>query len=135
MAIANGAYQRKWFNENVDEMREVIERYFKEHPNKQNPPTLSGLARALGAARPHTLHQWCLNTSPGVEKVADATMDACIRICEQYETWGIQHNGNPAFIIFLMKNLGFTDKQELVLDTGLDGFLNTLNQAIKREEG
>ncbi|MFA5385176.1 MAG: terminase small subunit [Eubacteriales bacterium] len=131
----NGAlWSRKYTNKNSGELREAFARYFEEHPNKSNPPTITGLTRAAGCHEFRRLQDWALNESPGVEIVADITKEALIKLYEQYETWGILHNGNPAFVIFMMKNFGFTDRTEIGLDHTADSFIAELNAAISKKE-
>ena len=133
MPHGKGMYGRLWTNDNVEEMQRRVDEYFDAHPDKSKPPTLSGLVHALGASSPRSLEQWMLNTSPGVERVADVVAEAIAQIRECYETWGILHNGNPAFHIFMLKNMGLTDRQDIAVE-GVDTFLADLNKAIRNKE-
>lgn len=133
MPQGNQPFGRLWTDTNADEMRRVVNAYFDAHPDKSNPPTLSGLTRALGASRPRVLEEWMLNNSPGVKRVSDIAAEAVGRVRELYETWGIQHNGNPAFHIFMLKNMGLTDRQDIAVE-GVDTFLADLNRAIRNKE-
>jgi hypothetical protein len=136
MPRGKGPYGRIWTNDNVDEMQKRVDEYFEAHPGDERPPTMGGLARALGCSNVQTMHQWALNTSNGVQKVADVVNGAVAIIRERYETLGLLHKGNPAFMIFGLKQpiMGYTDRQDLNVE-GVDTFLADLNKAIRNKEG
>lgn len=108
---------RKRMYQTPQEMVEVCEDYFRSllvavHNGKtgrmeyswKRPPTIPGLARALGMSS-ETLRRYGMN-----EEFAEVVESAKDVIREYLET-GVVQPGNQSGKIFLMKNLGYSDTQ------------------------
>lgn len=105
-----GGRPSTWTDPKVVE--KLIDEYFK-HAKK---PTLSGLAVTLDISR-STLYEY-----EKKDQFSDIIKKARNRIIEIYEELLIHRDQNPTGVIFALKNMGWSDKQE----TELTGNLNII---------
>ena len=92
------------------ELQEKIEAYFEE---KQDKPTLTGLALHLGFCDRQSIYDYENN-----EEHSCTIKRARLRIESAYEER--MHSNSNAGAIFALKNFGWSDKQEIE-HTGKDG--------------
>lgn len=91
--------------EKPDDMQALVDKYFEE----EDRPTISGLALYLGFADRYSLYEY--------EKKPEFTYTIKrirARITAQYER--AVFGNNAAGPIFMLKNLGYSDKQEIDLN-------------------
>jgi len=100
-----------------EELEAKIEEYFIKCPDKRKigtdaglldipTPTLSGLALYLGFADRHSLFDYEQR-----KEFSNTIKRARARISQVYEN--LTHSSNCTGAIFMLKNLGFSDKQEI----------------------
>lgn len=110
---------------NVEELQELIDKYFDECDEKEHPYTVSGLAYALNMTREGLIgyeHK---------DAFADTVKRAKMRI-QAYAERSLYSKQNPAGIIFSLKNnYGWKDKQEIESNVVMD-FSGALQAARER---
>ena len=94
-----------------EELDEKIQAYFDKCEEQGKPLTYAGLAFGLGIDR-QTLYNYAKR-----DKYFDSIKKARDRVTAYIEEWAME-KGN-AGTIFLMKNYGYTDRQEV--DTNIKG--------------
>lgn len=121
MAKHPGGRPPKW--ETVEEVQELCDSYFEKCEEENTPLTITGLALALGTCR-----QTLLNY-----EVKDQFMDTIKRaklMVENYAELQTLDGKNPAGAIFILKNHGWTDKQDVDLNHSGE-MKNHLNWTVK----
>jgi hypothetical protein len=96
------------FFENPEQLQAMIDEYF----NTPRKPTISGLALFLGFADRHSFYDY-----EKKEEFTHTIKRARARIAQHFEEL-IQGN-QAAGGIFMLKNLGYTDKQEIDLNANV----------------
>jgi hypothetical protein len=86
--------------QNRRKVQETIDEYFTKCEEEKTPVTLMGLCIALDA------------------RISDLIKRAHRRVAEAYEKRGMTAQ-NPAFPIFVLKNMGWTDKQDIDINARL----------------
>jgi hypothetical protein len=102
-----GGRPNKW--ESVDDIQPLIDAFFKECDDKDDPYTITGLALALGTTRLGLINY---EKKPGF---VNAIKEAKAR-CENYAEKRLYSDRNSAGSIFALKNYGWSDKQEVTVD-------------------
>jgi hypothetical protein len=87
-----------------EDFNERAERYFEERADK--PITVTGLALAVGLSSRESLDEYGRR-----EEYSDCVKRAKARVQDAYE--GRLWSNAPAGAIFALKNMGWSDKQEL----------------------
>ena len=90
----------------VEELQNGINKYFEECQQSDRPLTITGLCLALGTTRELLVNysnkeEFSNTIKIAKEKIANYVEEQCLLV------------KNPAGAIFLLKNHGFTDKQEI----------------------
>lgn len=108
-----------------EELETKIQAYFDMCEEKNKPLTYAGLAFGLGIDR-QTLYNYAER-----DKFFDSIKKARDRVTAYIEEWAME-KGN-AGTIFLMKNYGYTDRQEV--DTTIKGnFSDALGKFVDKIE-
>lgn len=119
-----GGRPKKYAKE--EKMQEKIDEYFSVCDQKEDPPTVCGLALALDMTR-ETLLQY---EKQG--EFSDAIKRAKMKIAANYERMMITGKGSAVGLIFNMKNnFGWRDQQE-VKHSGSVDIAQTLKAAQER---
>lgn len=84
-----------------------IKEYFEVIDIEERPPTIAGLSAHLGLDR-QTLSEYAK-----LPEFSATLKQALNRLDARYQERLITHKGNPAGLIFLGKNHGYTDMQEI----------------------
>ena len=92
--------------QSVEEMQEMIDAYFEKCDAEEEPYTITGLAIALGA----TSRQTIINYEKR-DEFFDTIKSAKLRVENYAEKQALTKNSAGA--IFVLKNHGWTDKQEI----------------------
>jgi hypothetical protein len=104
--------------QDIDEYKNAINNFFDECDVKGEPYTITGLALALDTSR-EVLMDIESQTSAGYTKeFSNATKRAKLR-CHNYAEKQAYLARNPAASIFIMKNYGWRDQQDINLN--MDG--------------
>jgi len=92
--------------ETPDLLQDKIDEYFTSLADKKEPPTITGMCLFLGFESRQSFHDY-------VEKAdfSYTIKKARLRIESEYEKK--LHAQNPTGSIFALKNLGWSDKQEI----------------------
>lgn len=90
----------------VEEFNRLADAYFADCEANEKPTTITGLALALGLCSRQSLTRY-----EEREEFSDAVKKAKARVESAYE--GRLWVGNPAGAIFALKNMGWSDKQEV----------------------
>lgn len=99
----------------AEELHVLSEAYFSRQMENQKPFTMAGLARAVGLTRSDSLMAY--RKSEGYEEYWDVANAAVLRI-EEYVNEACYNKGvNVAAPIFILKNMGYTDRPEGATDT------------------
>lgn len=110
MTTEKGGKPRKF--KNKKELKEAIERYKEYLETSDRPPTIAGLAYYTGIDR-QTIYNY-------------QKRDEYFDTIKQFRDWVIMTYEEEAItrgnggIVFLLKNYGYTDRQEISHDGGLD---------------
>ena len=113
------------------EMQQKIDLFFATR-DEENPPTYSGLALALGFCDRQSLYDYAARS----EEFSCTIKKARARVDEAIEKMGMTGKGSASFLIFALKNHGWTDeikaetKTTIVMKTVAD-----LRKEIKAEGG
>lgn len=105
---------RKW--ESVEELEAGIDAYFAECQGREKPPTITGLALHLGTNLQTLLDYQGVNPDRpefADPAFADAIKRAKTRCALPLEERLAEGQGHPAGAIFLLKNHGFRDTQDV----------------------
>ena len=106
-----GAGQPRKFK-NAGELQAALDRYKEYLKESGKPPTIAGLAYYTGIDR-HTIY----NYEKGAE-FFHTIKEFRDWVIMTYEETAVDSNGSKGGVIFLLKNYGYTDRQEI---TGADG--------------
>jgi len=89
------------------ELQNAIDKYFKECKAQKEPYTIAGIAYHLGIDR-RTFYNYGKNEMffPAIKRAKDKIM------CHM-ESETLKGKWNTTFAIFLLKNYGYSDKQEV----------------------
>lgn len=108
-----------------EEMQEIIDAYFKDCNEKNNPYTMSGLAKALNMSR-----QSLINYSKD-EEFFDTIKKARAEVEQQLEENALKGVSNSTFTIFNLKNnFGWQDKTEIETTGSKNGIIDELIGAL-----
>ena len=102
--------------QNPKKVQEAIDGYFLKCETDNTPATLSGMCIALGITR-ETFGQYSKGEGEH-SKISDTIKRAHQRIEEAYERRGMTAQ-NPAFSIFVLKVMGWPDKQDIDINAKL----------------
>ena len=91
----------------IEEMKQKIEKYFKECDKKQEPYTITGLCLALDICR-DTLSEYSKN-----KEFSDTIKKAKLKVENYLEKHLITDSSTTGIIFNLKNNFGWTDKQQL----------------------
>lgn len=122
-----------------EEMQEAIDNYFNDLPSYEvivgaeilqvRKPTITGLAYALGFCSRASMYEY-----ESKEEFSDTIKRARLRIENDYEMQLRTANTGHAGIIFGLKNLGWSDKQEIDHKSS-DGTMSPKNVDAKTVKG
>lgn len=87
------------------DMQQKIDLYFATR-DEENPPTYSGLALALGFCDRQSLYDYAARS----EEFSCTIKKARARVDEAIEKMGMTGKGSASFLIFVLKNHGWTDE-------------------------
>jgi hypothetical protein len=104
--MATGEVGRPLIYDDPNHLKDCIEFYFHDCKDKQEYPTVSGLALHLGFTSRQSFYDY-----EKYELFSDIIKKARLRIESVYEQK--LHYKNPAGAIFALKNFGWVDKQEI----------------------
>ena len=88
-------------------LQKAIDSYFVEKDEQKKPYTFAGLARHLGMAR-MVLYRY--HNRDGYHDIVEHARQ---RILESLEEKALMGKHNPTVSIFLFKNYGYSDRQEI----------------------
>ena len=111
-------------------LRAACQAYFDERKASDTPVTLSGLALHLGCDL-RTLQRYAAGEG-NREEFRQPLKWAWQAIADEYERRGSKTTGNPAFSIFALKNLGWSDRQETAISLEGDAWGAILSKARQR---
>ena len=97
----------------VDEIQPLIDKYFEDCARDKRPLTIAGLADALDCSR-DTIYEYEDNDN---KPFTDTIKKARGKVLLALEEGIAGDKGNPAGKIFLAKNYGYSDKQEIDIAT------------------
>jgi hypothetical protein len=109
-AVGNNGGRPMLFS-SPDELQKKINNYFKNNKTKK---TISGLAYHLGFVSRSSFYDYQEN-----EVFSNIIKKARLKIETIYEEK--LHSGNATGIIFALKNMGWSDKQEIKQDVNMNG--------------
>lgn len=95
------------FYDSPEEMQEACDNYFKECEESKEPATITGLTLALGFCTRKSL----LDYSEKIEFV-NIIKKAKLKVEHEYEK-ALRTDRNPTGPIFVLKNMNWSDKQEI----------------------
>jgi len=104
--------------QDINELQDIIDRYFIEREEKQLPFTITGLALALDTTRETLMDIESLTSKGYTKEFSDAIKKAKLR-CQAYSEDQMYIARNPAGAIFGLKNYGWRDQQDI--NVNLDG--------------
>jgi hypothetical protein len=109
--------------ETPEEFDAAFEAYCQDCDDRQEKPTMSGLAWFMGFASRQSI--WEYRKKPGFEHVANR---AALFVEKGYEQQLAQGRGDGG-IVFALKNFGWTDKQD-VNHTSSDGSMSPKGKSL-----
>ena len=118
-----GGRPRKW--DSVEKLQADIDKYWKYCEDNNKPPTIAGLAYYTNVDR-HTIYNYSYNDEffHTIKKARERVM----LYMEESAAQGIGGAGN----IFLMKNYGYKDKQEVTNTIEGESFNKAMDRFISK---
>jgi hypothetical protein len=102
--------------QNRRKVQEAIDGYFADCETNKEPVTLTGVCMCLGITR-ETFRQYA-NGEGDHRRISDIVKRAHQRVEQAYEKRGMTAQ-NPAFFIFVLKVMGWPDKQDIDINARL----------------
>jgi len=109
-----------------EELQKKIDKYFEDCKKNKEPVTITGLALALDMSSRQDLLNY--STKPGYEDFFDIVKKAKLRVENEIEK--AVRKSSRAGDIFILKNLGWSDRQDVSLVLDEKVFLN-VNKPFK----
>lgn len=94
----------------------IVDEYFAKCESEKLLITVTGLSLALGITR-ETFLEYAKGEGEH-SRLSDLFKKARLRVEHAYEKRGLTAQ-NPAFCIFIMKNMGYTDRQDIDINAKL----------------